>query len=132
MKCSSSAWGIVVVLAASILGGSAVPQSASARSGFDGVWSVLIITDSGECDCAYRYSLRVNRGAVQYQGDPGGLDVDVSGRIDEGGRVNVSISRGQQRADGTGRLGNDRGAGTWKGRSPTAQCSGRWEAERRG
>jgi hypothetical protein len=130
---ASRAWGVVgVALAAAILGGSPAPQAAPSAAGFDGLWSVLIITDSGECDRAYRYSLRVNKGTVSYQGDPGGIDVDVSGRIDSGGRVNVSISRGQQSASGTGRLGNDRGAGTWHGRSPTAQCSGRWEAERRG
>jgi hypothetical protein len=133
MKHSSRAWGVVVAaLAASILGGSPAPQAAPSGAGFDGLWSVLVITDAGECDRAYRYSLRVTRGAVAYQGDPGGIDVDVSGRIDEGGRVNVSISRGQQSANGTGRLANDRGAGTWRGKSPTAQCSGRWEAERRG
>jgi hypothetical protein len=133
MKRSSRGLGIVgAALAAMLLGGSPALPVTPSGPGFDGLWSVLIITDSGECDRAYRYSLRVNKGAVSYQGDPGGIDVDVSGRIDQGGRVNVSISRGQQKADGIGRLANGRGTGTWQGKSPTAQCSGRWEAERRG
>ena len=31
---------------------------AMARTPFDGAWSVLIVTDRGTCDRAYRYALR--------------------------------------------------------------------------
>ena len=131
MRRSLPVFVIAAVLAVAAVGGNA-PHAAPAKAGFDGLWSVLVITEAGTCDRAYRYSLRVAKGSVRYEGDPGGFEVDVSGRIDDGGRVNVSISRGQQSANGSGRLSTDRGAGTWRGKSPTAECSGRWEAERRG
>jgi len=102
---------------------------ASARtSTFEGNWSVLVITESGTCDAAYRYAVRVANGTVRYNGESG---VDVSGRVDDSGRVRVSIGRGEQRAEGTGRLSDGVGTGTWSGRSPNSRCQGRWEAEKR-
>jgi hypothetical protein len=130
MRTSLPAWGVAFLLSAAAVGMTAVAHAAVAK--YDGLWSVLVVTESGECDRAYRYSLRINRGTLKYEGDPGGIDVAVSGRVDDGGRVNVSVGRGQHSASGTGRLSTDHGAGTWRGKSPTAACSGRWEAERRG
>jgi hypothetical protein len=101
---------------------------AAPKASLDGAWSVLVITESGDCDRAYRYPVRIHGGTVSYQGEAG---VTVSGHVDGSGKVNVSVQRGQQSAHGTGRLASDRGSGTWTGRSPRAQCSGRWEAERR-
>jgi len=95
---------------------------------FDGLWSVLVVTESGTCDRAYRYPVRVVNGRVIYSGE---ASVDVSGRVDPGGRVRVSIGRGDQSAIGSGRLGHDSGSGTWRGRSPSAACTGSWTAERR-
>jgi hypothetical protein len=102
--------------------------AASARTSFDGAWSVLIVTDAGTCDRAYRYALRIANGRVYYD-DP---SFNVSGRVDAGGRVSVSLSAGDQQANGSGRLSGTYGNGRWSGRSSTSQCSGHWEAERRG
>jgi hypothetical protein len=102
--------------------------AASARTSFDGAWSVLIVTDAGTCDRAYRYALRIANGRVYYD-DP---SFNVSGRVDAGGRVSVSLSAGGQQANGSGRLSGNYGDGRWSGRSSTSQCSGHWEAERRG
>jgi hypothetical protein len=102
--------------------------AASARTPFDGAWSVLIVTDAGTCDRAYRYALRIADGRVTYN-DP---SFNVSGRVDAGGRVSVSVSAGGQQANGSGRLSGNYGDGRWSGRSSTSQCSGHWEAERRG
>jgi hypothetical protein len=103
--------------------------SASARTAsFDGNWSVLVITESGTCDVAYRYGVSVENGAVRYRGESG---IDVQGTVDDRGHVNVTIGRGDQRAEGTGRLTADGGTGTWSGSSPSSRCRGRWEAERR-
>jgi len=132
MRRVLAALGIAAALSAAALGMTAGPQAAPAKSNYDGLWSVLIITESGECDRAYRYSLRIRGGTLKYEGDPGGIDIDVTGQVDSGGRVNVSVGRGQQSANGSGRLSTDHGAGTWRGKSPTAACCGRWEAERRG
>jgi hypothetical protein len=101
---------------------------AIARTPFDGAWSVLIITDRGTCDRAYRYALRIADGRVYYE-DP---SFSVSGAVDGAGRVRVGVSAGGQSATGYGRLSGNYGQGSWSGRSSTSQCSGHWEAERRG
>jgi hypothetical protein len=102
--------------------------AAIARTPFDGKWSVLIVTDAGTCDRAYRYALDIVNGRVTYD-DP---SFNVSGRVDGRGRVSVSVSAGGQRATGSGRLSADYGRGRWSGHSATSECSGYWEAERRG
>jgi hypothetical protein len=101
--------------------------TAVARTSYDGSWSVLIITNSGACDRAYRYGVQISNGRVL--GD--GL-VNLQGRVAPNGAVRVSVSAGDQRADGSGRLSRDRGSGLWRGRGGTGTCAGRWEAERRG
>jgi hypothetical protein len=120
-------------LAAGVLGAAflALPGSTSealARGPYDGTWSVLIVTDSGSCDRAYRYALRIADGRVSYD-DP---SFTVSGHVDARGNVSVGVSAGGQSANGSGRLTGDYGDGHWSGRSSTSACSGHWEAERRG
>jgi hypothetical protein len=103
-------------------------KAAIARTPFDGRWSVLIVTDAGSCDRAYRYALNISNGRVSYD-DP---SFNVSGRVDARGHVNVSVSAGGERANGNGELSADYGRGLWSGYSATSKCSGHWEAERRG
>src|SRR5205085_8360944 len=40
-----------------------------ARTNFDGLWSVLVITEQGTCDRGYRYALRVVNGVVRCEGE---------------------------------------------------------------
>src|SRR5262249_4804508 len=101
--------------------------ASAAASGFEGNWSVVVRTESGTCDVAYRYPVRVENGNVIYQGD---ASIVLSGRVAVNGAVKVSISRGSQRAEGIGRLSATAGAGTWTGASTSGECHGRWEAER--
>ena len=101
---------------------------AAVHASFDGKWSVLIVTDAGTCDRAYRYALRIADGNVTYN-DP---SFDVSGHVDPRGHVSVNVSAGAQRANGTGKLSGVSGQGQWSGRSASSQCFGHWEAERRG
>ena len=103
------------------------PQGAAA-AGFDGRWTVLIITDSGTCDRGYRYEVAVENGQVRYVG---GASVTLAGTVSHAGAVTVSISKGKQHANGTGKLGADAGVGRWSGQSSAGACAGRWEAERR-
>lgn len=98
------------------------------RAGFDGVWSVLVITDKGECDRAYRYPVRIRGGKVGHT-DPSS-SFAIGGRVGAGGTVKVFVARGDKRADGTGRLTRAGGGGKWK--SSRGECSGHWTAERRG
>ncbi len=94
----------------------------------DGNWSVLIITEKGDCDRAYRYPLAVAAGQVRYTGEAG---ANVSGTVTSAGAVKVSIRMGDKGASGSGRLSGGSGAGTWQGVGNGARCSGRWEAEKR-
>jgi hypothetical protein len=107
----------------------AAPIPASAQGAFNGTWSVLIITNRGSCDRAYRYPLRISNGRVTYAGQ---ADFNVSGRVSRNGAVSVTVSRGSQRASGTGRLAGTYGSGRWSGAGDSSRCSGTWTAEKRG
>jgi hypothetical protein len=125
---------LAAIVTACALGGAfwaVIPWTATpaqARGPFDGNWSVLIVTDSGSCDRAYRYALKIADGRVFYD-DP---SFNVSGHVDARGNVSVGVSAGGQSANGSGRLSGNYGDGRWSGRSSTSACSGHWEAERRG
>jgi hypothetical protein len=101
---------------------------ASAASPFDGRWSVVIETERGNCDRAYRYGLLIQNGNVTHSGDSA---FDVRGHVAGNGAVRVRVSRGESYADGNGRLSRDAGTGVWRGVGDGA-CSGHWFAERRG
>jgi hypothetical protein len=104
------------------------PEPVGAQSNFEGSWSVLIITETGECDRAYRYGIRIERGQIVYGGEAG---VAFTGSVESSGQLAALVQRGEQSATGSGRLSGSSGAGTWKGKSNTGLCGGRWEAERR-
>jgi hypothetical protein len=111
-------------LALSFAAAFGLSSPATSAPGFDGVWSVVIVTEQGTCDRAYRYPIRISRGALVNEGSS---PVTINGRVAGTGQVNVTVSRGNQSASGSGRLNGARGTGTWR----SAECSGTWEAERR-
>jgi hypothetical protein len=104
------------------------PAPAAIGAELDGTWSVLIITEKGDCDRAYRYAVKVANGRVSYQGDAA---VDMAGTVTPNGAVKVSIRLGDKGANGTGHLSERGGTGTWHGAAANSTCAGRWEAERR-
>ena len=119
---------IPALAAAAIVSASAMPASAPAfaKSGFDGHWSVLIVTQKGTCDRAYRYPVKIDKGSVGYAGD---ASFTVSGKVGENGAVTVRVARGSQSANGQGKLSSTDGSGQWVAGS--GDCSGTWTAERR-
>jgi len=119
----------IILLAGLLVGllAAAVPERAMAAS-FDGNWSVLIVTESGDCDAGYRYEVRVGSGKVTYAGE---ASINLSGTVSSAGAVKVAISKGNQNADASGRLSAKAGSGSWHGQSSSGACKGRWEAERR-
>ena len=119
---------LVPAFAGLLLAAALVPVRAVARTNFDGNWSVLIVTDSGPCDRAYRYGLSIRNGAVSYGGSAA---VNVKGRVADNGRVRVRVLAGSQGARGEGRLSRDYGSGTWRGTGSSGSCAGSWTAERR-
>jgi hypothetical protein len=106
-----------------------IANPAAARTIYDGIWSVLIVTERGSCDRAYRYGVRISNGNVVYEGGGG---ITFQGRVAPNGTVRVRVAAGSQRAEGSGRLTRATGGGVWRGQSSTGVCSGTWEAERRG
>lgn len=104
-------------------------RAARAAPGFDGRWSVEVITEKGDCDRAYRYPVVIEKGQARYGGRE---DFNVSGSVAKNGAVNATISRGQDAAKVMGRLSGGSGTGTWTASGSLASCSGRWNAERQG
>ena len=98
----------------------------SSKVSFDGGWSVLIVTEKGTCDRAYRYPVKIQNGSVGYAGSAA---FTVAGKVGDNGAVTVTVSRGSQSANGTGRMSGTDGSGTWIAGS--GECSGTWTAERR-
>ena len=118
-----------LAVALAILAGTALgTRQTPAASTYDGQWSVLIITEAGSCDRAYRYPVTVTNGVLSYEGE---ASVQLSGKVDASGKINATIQRGEQSANGSGRLSAATGSGTWKGKSSTSACAGTWQAERR-
>jgi hypothetical protein len=91
----------------------------------DGIWSVLIITEKGECDRGYRYEVKVVNGHISYNGDAA---IDLAGTVTPDGATKVSIKAGDKGASGTGRLSARSGAGIWHGVGSAGSCAGRWES----
>jgi hypothetical protein len=119
----------VATFVLALCGSAAVPATANARTVYDGAWSVLIITNAGPCDRAYRYGVHIADGIVTYDG-AGGL-ISMQGRVTPKGAVRVIVQAGSQWADGSGRLTKNAGTGAWKGQGMSGTCTGTWQAERR-
>lgn len=122
IRTTAPALSALAILAAT------VPASAPAfaRSNFDGQWSVLIVTEKGTCDRAYRYPVKIDNGAVGYAGSS---SFDVSGKVAPTGAVVVTVSKAGKSATGTGRMSSTDGSGVWT--AAGGECSGTWSAERR-
>lgn len=112
----------LAVIATTFALGAVAP--AAAKPTLDGQWSVVIVTDKGSCDRAYRYPVRISNGEVVNDGPS---LVNVSGKVNGNGAVKVLVSAGDKSATGVGKLSAKIGGGSWSG----GECSGRWQAERR-
>ena len=112
---------------AAVLGLGVVAASApvQATGNFDGKWSVVIVTEKGDCDRAYRYPIDIRNATLI---NAGNTSFDISGKVQGDGAVAVKISYGQKGASGSGRLSANSGEGHWAG----SGCAGTWSAERRG
>ena len=116
---------IRTLVAATLVSFAAIPvASVGAKPGFDGLWSVVIVTEKGTCDRAYRYPIRINNGSLANAGNDSFV---ISGKVGGDGAITVTVSHGSKSASGHGKLAGAGGAGTWSG----GGCGGTWEAERR-
>jgi hypothetical protein len=113
------------VIAAAIMAGAIIASTASfAVPRYDGLWSVSIITEKGDCDRGYRYPVRISNGTLANAGD---TMFTITGKVAGTGAVTVTVSAAGRSATGSGRLAGNIGTGSWSGGS----CSGSWSAERR-
>lgn len=101
-------------------------RPADAVPGYDGLWSVVIVTNQGICDPSYRYPIRITNGSL---GNAGSAAVTITGKVGKNGTVTVHVHAGDKTATGTGRLAGKAGGGSWSGGN--GACSGVWQAERR-
>jgi hypothetical protein len=92
---------------------------------YDGLWSVSIVTEKGDCDRGYRYPIRIQNGALANAGSV--TAITINGKVQPTGAITVIVSSGSKSATGSGRLSGDLGEGHWTG----GECSGSWTAERR-
>jgi hypothetical protein len=92
---------------------------------YDGLWSVLIMTEKGDCDPGYRYPIRISNGQLVNAGDNA---FTITGKVAQTGSIIVTVSAAGKSATGSGHLASNEGGGSWTGGS----CSGSWTAERRG
>jgi hypothetical protein len=112
--------------AALIAGAAGLMATASyAAPRYDGLWSVSIVTEKGDCDPGYRYPIRISNGHLANAGD---TNFSISGAVAPTGAITVTVSAAGKSATGLGRLAGNEGGGQWTGGS----CSGSWTAERRG
>ena len=111
--------------ATAIAAGSIASTASFALPRYDGLWSVSIVTQKGDCDPGYRYPVRITNGTLSNAGDS---TFTVSGRVGSTGAITVTVSAAGKSATGSGRLAGDAGMGSWIG----GACSGTWTAERRG
>jgi hypothetical protein len=117
--------GFLTAMAAAAALVAANPLAARAANSYDGMWSVTIITQAGDCPSSLRYAVRVARGRV-YSDDQ---SYRVNGSVAANGATRVTVSEQGKSASGSGRLFGNTGAGRW--RTSTGQCAGQWTAERR-
>ncbi|MGA7789845.1 MAG: hypothetical protein WCA56_16970 [Xanthobacteraceae bacterium] len=95
-----------------------------AEPSYDGLWSVLVMTQKGDCDPGYRYPIRIAHGQLVNAGDNA---FTITGKVAQTGAITVTVSAGGKSANGSGHLAGAEGGGMWTGGS----CSGTWTAERR-
>ena len=120
---TASALTAVAMLAAATVPAGSAPAG---KPNFDGAWSVLIVTEKGTCDRAYRYPIKIANGTVDYAGS---ASFTVTGKVGTNGAVTVTVARGNQSASGSGRMSETDGTGRWQ--TAGGECSGIWTAERR-
>jgi hypothetical protein len=116
--------GFVAVAALALAAALPALKPAEAVPNYDGLWSVVIVTEQGLCDRAYRAPIRITKGNLA---NAGAGAFTITGKVAKNGLVTVMVSQGDKSATGTGRLSGKTGTGSWSG----GPCAGTWQAERR-
>ena len=92
---------------------------------FDGVWSVVLTSESGPCAPRRRVVVLVSEGRVTYGGEE---RVTATGEVSPSGLVDVHFTYQGDRLEARGSVHRRIGSGSWS--SPTVRCRGSWMARK--
>jgi hypothetical protein len=99
-----------------------------ASTEYDGLWSVVVYTTSGQCDPSYRVSGEITNGEISYAYG----SLEVTGHVERSGATHVHVTYGDAHGEAHGHMTATHGSGTWSGNGPNGHCSGTWTATRGG
>ena len=102
-----------------------VQSPAFAGSRFDGQWNLVFVTQRGDCDPSYSFTVDVANGNISHPNI-----LTFKGHVASSGAVRASVRVGHKYASGSGRISGGVGRGAWSGRSGQSQCAGTWTAQR--
>ena len=123
-RFSRAAKALVACLAfAGVLLGTHSPVLASSR--FDGQWNLVFLTQRGDCDPSYNFTVDVVNGNISHPNI-----LTFRGRVAPSGAVRASVRVGQKSASGSGKISGSIGRGVWSGSSGQSRCTGTWAAQR--
>jgi hypothetical protein len=122
VRRASTVLALSVALAGALL---AHPASALAGSRFDGQWNITFVTQRGDCDPSYNFTVDVLNGNISHPNI-----LTFRGHVAPSGAARASVRVGEKSASGSGTLAGTVGRGVWRGRSGTALCAGTWTAQR--
>ena len=99
--------------------------AADARTQYDGAWNISFVTQVGDCNPTYNYSVNIENGVITSP------NVETfRGNVTSSGAVRASVTVQEKHASGTGKLSGVLGRGTWSGYSGDQRCAGSWTAQR--
>ena len=99
--------------------------AAEARSPYDGQWDITFVTQRGDCNPVYTYSVIIENGVIS---SPAAQS--FRGNVTNAGIVRAAVAVQDKRAAGSGKLMSAVGRGTWTGYSGDQRCGGAWTAQR--
>ena len=127
---AAGAIAAAIAITSTIVASAVIASTASfALPRYDGLWSVSIVTEKGDCDRGYRYPVRISNGTLANAGD---TMITITGKVAGTGAITVTVTAGGKSATGSGRLAGNIGMGSWAGSWTGGSCSGSWTAQRRG
>jgi len=98
---------------------------AFAGSRFDGQWNLVFVTQRGDCDPSYNFTVDVVNGNISHP-----HILTFRGHVASSGAVHAPVRVGQKYASGSGTIAGGIGRGIWSCRSGKSRCAGTWAAQR--
>lgn len=89
-----------------------ISRQAFAGTRFDGTWNLVFVTQRGDCDPTYSFTVDVVNGNITHPNI-----LTFRGSVAPSGAVVASVRVGQRYASGSGRLSEVSGRGVWSDRS---------------